>query len=206
VWCRVLDLHWLSRRPLRLPCLPCLPKGSDIEVLLPKKSTLTSSPIIYVFVLAGSASGRYISTKQIHLTSPHVTNSLFALPNLVGRSCADLRAQQRVCRYTHSLFAPSLHPHWVSAPSRAPDARPISKGVASQAITLFSCSRILNSLQHVRFTRFDSGGLPYNTASPLEAVDPAFLFNETQPILRVALTDNHDFELSWVDGGPVLCW
>jgi hypothetical protein len=52
-----------SRPPLRLPM------RSDIEVLLPKKSTLTSSPIIHVFVL-GRRRKWYISTKQIQLTEP----------------------------------------------------------------------------------------------------------------------------------------
>lgn len=134
-----------------------LPTGSDIESGTAKKSTLTSSPIIRVFVL-GRRRKWYISTKQFHLTplSPllcPISSTFHVQISVLNSESVD-------------IHSPSLHvtlrirsPH----PSRAPDACSFQKGVASQAITLFSSSQIPNGFHNQEFTRFDSGRQPYNS-------------------------------------------
>ena len=166
-------------RPLRLPC-PAHTTEQDANLL----------PIIHVFVLADAASGTF-STKQIHLT--HFLPSALRCPiSLILHVQISVLSNESVD--IHSLFrhlsirSPSPPPRQRQTPAQ------LKGDPAERAITASSSSRTPTVLQHFRFTRFDRGGEPHSLASPLVAADPAFLLNETHPLPRVALTDNHDFE------------
>ncbi|KAE9365242.1 hypothetical protein N431DRAFT_97644 [Stipitochalara longipes BDJ] len=188
--CNLQAWRFAVRSPLAPAHTPAqCPQHRTLSATAEKGANLL--PIIHVFVLADAAQW-YIFDKA---NPPHPLPPLCsALPNLVDFPCAEFRAQQRVCRYTLPLCTCSLHSLSVCTPlasaSRPLDSKgePVepSRSPAAHAFrTGFSTSDSLVSIVADSLTVL---------ASPLAAVDPAFLFNETQPLLQVALTDNHDFE------------
>ena len=161
--------------------------------MLPTKSTLTASVLTHsLFTSSYWQTPQSGTLRQSNPTS-HLCSLLCTVCTVSSTAHVQNSVLNNECldKYAfHLCSSPSAL--GLRAPRDRPDAR-VQKGVASTASALFSSSQVRTAStarDSVVSIVADSTSI---LASPLVVIDRAFLFNEAQPLLQLALTDNHDF-------------